>query len=299
MTREISDAPRSLREIERSIIKKYRKVLWARFVKAIKDYDLIAPGDRIAVCISGGKDSLLMAKLFQELRVHGIHNFELEFLAMDPGYLPDHRAQLEEHLDYLNIPARIVDSDIFAVTDEIADDYPCYMCARMRRGFLYATAAEWGCNVISLGHHFNDVIETTLLNVLYAGCFQTMIPKLPAKNFPGLSLIRPLYHLREEDILQWTRYAGLKPLDCACSVAAKKTASARENVKELITSLKESIPQVDLSIFRSAQNVNADMILGWREGENVHDFHRIYQRLVQRRDASHGYPDRHSQSTRS
>ena len=213
---------RPLADIERSIIKTYRKHIWAKFIKAIKEYNLIQDGDKIAVAISGGKDSLLMAKLFQELYRNGNKNFELEFIAMDPGYHSEIRELLEDNCKYLNIPVHIYDADIFAVADKIAKDYPCYMCARMRRGSLYGKAKELGCNKLALGHHFNDVIETTMLNLLCAGNFKTMLPKLKAQNFEGLELIRPLYLIEEIYIQRFIQNAGIWPLNCACMVAAKK-----------------------------------------------------------------------------
>ncbi|MCK9444420.1 MAG: tRNA 2-thiocytidine biosynthesis protein TtcA [Tissierellaceae bacterium] len=261
-----------LADIERSIIKTYRKHIWSKFIKAIKEYELIGDGDKIAVAISGGKDSLLMAKLFQELYKNGNQNFELEFIAMDPGYHPDIRKLLEENCEYLNIPVRIYDSDIFQVTDRIAKEYPCYMCARMRRGFLYGKAKELGCNKLALGHHFNDVIETTMLNLLYAGNYKTMMPKLRAKNFEGLELIRPLYLVEELYIQRFIQNAGIWPLNCACMVAAKKIGNKRYEIKELIENLKKEIPHVDMNIFRSAENVNMDGIIGWKRDEEKYTF---------------------------
>ncbi len=212
-----------LRDIERSIIKTYRKHIWSKFIKAIKEYDLIQDGDKIAVAISGGKDSLLMAKLFQELNKHGNQNFQLEFIAMDPGYHPEIRELLEENCEYLNIPVHIYETDVFKVADRIAGDYPCYMCARMRRGgALYGKAKELGCNKLALGHHFNDVIETIMLNLLCAGSFKTMMPKLKAQNFENMELIRPLYLIEEEYIKRFIQNSGIWPLNCACMVAAKK-----------------------------------------------------------------------------
>lgn len=272
-----TSSPRPLPEIERSLIKRYRKQIWSKFIKAIQEYRLVEKGDKIAVCISGGKDSMLMAKLFQELQRHGKFDFSLEFIAMDPGYAPEYRQLMEKNLTYLNVPHTVFDSDIFSVTDEVAQDYPCYLCARMRRGFLYARAQELGCNKISLGHHFNDVIETTMMNVLYSGNFKTMVPKLRSENFENLHLIRPLYLIEEEYIIRWMTYTGLKPLDCACSVAAKKISSSREEVKELIAGLKEHIPNVDISIFRSAQNINLDMILGYEQRGQKKSFNDIYE----------------------
>lgn len=261
-----------LTEIERSIIKKYRKQLWSKFIKAIKDYDLIQDGDRIAVAVSGGKDSLLMAKLFQELHRHGNANFELEFIAMDPGYHPDIRQLLIENCQYLNIPIHIFESGIFEVADRIAGDYPCYMCARMRRGALYGKAKELGCNKLALGHHFNDVIETTMLNLLCAGNFKTMMPKLKSQNYEGIELIRPMYLIEEEYIRRFINYSGIWPLNCACMVAAKRIGNKRYEIKDLIEELKKKFVNVDISIFRAAENVNMDCILGWIKDDKKYSF---------------------------
>lgn len=230
-----------LEEIERSLIKKYRKTIWSKFIKAIKDYNLVEEGDKIAVAISGGKDSLVMAKLFQELKRHGQMNFELEFIAMDPGYHKNIKELLIDNCNYLNIPVHIFESGIFKIVDDIAKDYPCYMCARMRRGALYSKAQELGCNKLALGHHFNDVIETTLLNVLYAGNYKTMLPKLKAANFEGLELIRPLYYVEECYIQKFTQSSGIWPLNCACMVAAKKIGNKRFEIKDLIAELKKTL----------------------------------------------------------
>ena len=261
-----------LKEIERSILKKYRKYTWYKFIKAIKDYKLVEEGDKIAVAISGGKDSLLMAKMFQELKRHGQVNFELEFIAMDPGYHPDIRQLLIDNCEYLEIPIKLFDANIFEVADEIASDYPCYMCARMRRGALYNKAEELGCNKLALGHHFDDVIETTMLNLLCAGNFKTMLPKLNSTNFDGIQIIRPLYYIREESIIKFIQNSGIWPLNCACMVAAKKTGNKRYEIKDLIKSLGENFQEVEKSIFRAAQNVYLDSVLGWDQDGKKHSF---------------------------
>ena len=267
---------KSLEEIERSIIKRYRKGIWSKFIKAIKDYNLVEDGDKIAVAISGGKDSLLMAKLFQELHKHSQVKFDLEFIAMDPGYHPQIRELLEENCKHLNIPVNIYETKIFDIIDEKAKEYPCYLCARMRRGSLYAKAREMGCNKLALGHHYNDVIETTMLNVLYAGNFKTMLPKLKADNFPDMELIRPLYYVEEEYIKRFIRYTGLWPLNCACMVAAKKVGNKRHEIKDLIAKLKENFNDVDKSIFKAAANVNMNSILGWEKDGEKYSFLDIY-----------------------
>jgi tRNA 2-thiocytidine biosynthesis protein TtcA len=267
---------KSLIDIERSIIKGYRKHIWTKFVKAVKSYNLIEEGDKIAVGISGGKDSILMAKLFQELQRHGQVNFELVFLAMDPGYHPDIKKLLVENCEYLNIPIHIYESGIFEVVDKMANDYPCYLCARMRRGSLYAKAKEFGCNKLALGHHYNDVIETTMLNILYAGNFKTMLPKLKAKNFENLELIRPMYYIEEEYIRRFIHNSGIWPLNCACMVAAERIGNKRYEIKDLIKELKKNFDGVEKSIFKAAENVSMDSILGWQKGENKYSFLDFY-----------------------
>lgn len=262
---------KSLQEIERSIVKQYRKQLWSKFIKAVIEYKLVEDGDKIAVAISGGKDSILMAKLFQELKKHGQIKFDVEYIAMDPGYHPQIRQLLEDNLKYLEIDAHIYESGIFEVVDRMAKDYPCYLCARMRRGSLYAKAEELGCNKLALGHHFNDVIETTMLNILYAGNYKTMLPKLKAKNF-DLELIRPLYLIEEESIKRFIKNSGIWPLNCACMIAAEKIGNKRYEIKDLIKKLKENFKDVDKSIFRSAQNVAVDSILGWEKDGVKHSF---------------------------
>jgi tRNA(Ile)-lysidine synthase TilS/MesJ len=254
-----------LADIERSIIKTYRKHIWSKFIKAIKEYELIQDGDKIAVAISGGKDSLLMAKLFQELYKNGNQNFEVQFIAMDPGYHPDIRELLEDNCKYLNIPVQIYEADVFKVAQKMAGDYPCYMCARMRRGALYGKAKELGCNKLALGHHFNDVIETTMLNLLCAGSFKTMLPKLKAQNFENMELIRPLYLIEEKYIQRFIQNSGIWPLNCACMVAAKRIGNKRYEIKDLIENLKGTFTNVDMSIFRAAENVNMEAILGWQK----------------------------------
>lgn len=269
----VTEELKSLKDIEKAIIKKYRKKIWSKFIKAIKEYDLIQDGDKIAIAISGGKDSLLLAKLFQELKRNGRNNFELEFIAMDPGYHDDIRELLEENCAYLNIPVHIYDSDIFQVADKISSDYPCYMCARMRRGSLYAKAQELGCNKLTLGHHFDDVIETNLMNILCAGNFKTMMPKLRAMNFENMEIIRPMYLIEEESIIRWINYTGLMPLNCACMVAAKKIGSTRHKIKDLIKTLEDQgFTNVAINIFRACENVDINRILGYVEDDEKHSF---------------------------
>ena len=263
---------RPLEEIERCIVKRYKKHIWSKFLKAINDYKLISDGDRIAVAISGGKDSLLMAKMFQELKKYSNIDFELVFLAMDPGYREDIRVKLEELCKYLNIPVEIFESGIFRITDEIARDNPCYMCARMRRGALYNKAEELGCNKLALGHHYDDVIETTMMNILCSGNFKTMLPKIKSSKSGEMQIIRPLYYIREEYIKRFVRYTGIEPLDCACTVTSKKAGNKRYEIKELISSLSENFDNVEKSIFKAAQNVNIDSVLGWEKDGVKHSF---------------------------
>lgn len=265
-----------LSEIERSIQKNYRKYIWSPFIKAIKDYKLIEEGDVIAVAISGGKDSLLLAKLFQMLSRHTDTPFTPVFISMDPGFNEENKTNLIANCKHLDIPVHFYDSDIFEVIERISSDYPCYMCARMRRGFLYARAKELGCNKLALGHHFDDVIETTLLNVLYAGNFKTMLPKLHSTNSPELELIRPLYYVHEESIKSFIRVNGIKAMNCGCAVAAGETSSKRAEIKELIATLKKTHPQVDKSIFKAAENVNMNAILGYQKDGIDYDFMDFY-----------------------
>lgn len=267
---------KTLHEIERSIIKTYRKNIWVKFVKAINEYDMIQDGDKIAVAISGGKDSLALAKCFQELQKHGKIKFELEFIAMDPGYKKENRDLLEFNCEKLGIPLKVHNSDIFEVADRVAGDNPCYMCARMRRGNLYNKAQELGCNKLALGHHFNDVIETIMLNILFAGNFKTMMPKLHSDNFEGLELIRPLYYVEEEAIIRFMKSTGLNALDCACTVAEKKEGNMRFYIKDLIEDIKKVNNNADINILRSAENVNMGAIVGWKFRDEKHSFLEDY-----------------------
>lgn len=253
---------------ERSLIKKYRKTLWNPFIAAVKRYELIAPGDKIAVCISGGKDSMILAKLMQELQRHTDQPFELAFLVMDPGYNVENRTLIEYNAARLNIPVTIFDSNIFDVTTQVEKN-PCYLCARMRRGFLYAKAQALGCNKIALGHHYSDVIETTLLGLFYGAQIQTMPPKLHSKNFPGMELIRPLYCIHEDDIIRWKAYNQLRFLQCACRFTEARDASGdgvgeskRQEMKVLLRELKKVNPNVEKSIFAAVHGVQLDTIVG-------------------------------------
>ena len=270
---------------ERSLIKKYRKTLWNPFIAAVKRYELIAPGDRIAVCISGGKDSMLLAKLMQELQRHTEQPFELVFLVMDPGYNPENRALIEANAEKLRVPVTIFESDIFDVTVSV-DRNPCYLCARMRRGFLYAKARELGCNKIALGHHFSDVIETTLLGLFYGAQMQSMPPKLHSRNFPGMELIRPLYCVQEEDIIAWKHYNHLHFLQCACRFTEERDAagdgvgqSKRQEMKVLLHKLRETNPNIEKSIFSAIHDVQIDTLAGCKFAGRRYALTDYYDRL--------------------
>ncbi len=272
-----SEDKKTLKEIESSITKKYKKTIWSKFTKALNDFELISEGDRIAVAVSGGKDSLLMAKLFQELKKHRKFDFEVKFIAMDPGYHPQIRELLESNAKYLDIDLDIFDSKVFDVIDDIASDYPCYMCARMRRGYLYSKARELGCNKVALGHHFNDVIETIMLNMVFGGSFKAMPPKLKSTNYEGIELIRPLYYIEEKHIRKWVDEMGIWPLNCACMVAAKKTGNKRYVIKKLIEDMKLINKDVDKAILKASENVYSDTILGYVSKGKKHDFNRVYE----------------------
>lgn len=267
-------------EVERGIITSFRKVLWGRFVKAVKEYALVEEGDEIAVCISGGKDSMLLAKCMQELQRHGEKRFGLKFLVMDPGYAPENRALIEENAERLGIPVHIFSTDIFAAVEEVQKN-PCYLCARMRRGYLYEEARRLGCNKIALGHHFDDVIETILMAMLYGGQMQSMPPKLYSTNHPGMQLIRPLYYVHEEDIIRWKERYALRFLRCACRFTEKSEEkednSKRLEIKRLIASLKKTNPNADINIFRSAYNVHVDTLIEYDSQGVRYDFLSRYK----------------------
>ena len=258
-------------QIERSIITTYRKQLWSPFVLAVKKYCLVEAGDKIAVCISGGKDSMILAKLMQELHRHSEVPFELVFLVMDPGYNGENRRRIEENAALLHIPVTVFESDIFAAADAAAGDSPCYLCARMRRGHLYAKAQELGCNKIALGHHKSDVIETTLMGMLYGGQIQGMLPRIKSTNFDGMELIRPLYCVLEKDIIKWKEHNGLDFIACACRFTENTEKeeqtlfSARKRVKELIAELKRENENVENNIFQSIHNVQLDTLVEYKK----------------------------------
>ncbi len=260
------------RAAESSIQGEFRKKIWAKLVKAISDYQLIQDGDRICVCISGGKDSVLMAKCLQMLQRFGKPSFTCEYIVMDPGYAPKNRQKIEENTQKLGIPARFFDTKIFSSVETQAK-HPCFLCAKLRRGWLYKTAGELGCNKIALGHHFDDVIETILMGMLYGSQMQTMMPKLHSENYPGMELIRPLYLIREEDVIGWAKANGLDFIQCACSVSEnRESGSKRAKVKALLRELRRTDPAVDMNIFRSAENVNLQTLISYHLGEERHHF---------------------------
>ncbi len=274
-------------EIEKSIRKKFHKQLFTKFAKAINEYDMIQENDKIAVCISGGKDSMLMAKLFQELKRHNKFPFELVFLVMDPGYAEKNRRQIEENARLMEVPITVFASEIFDTVYDI-EKSPCYLCARMRRGYLYSRAKELGCNKIALGHHYDDVIETILMGMLYGGQVQTMMPKLHSTNFEGMELIRPMYLIREEDIKHWRDYNQLKFLQCACRftelgsamTGEEENISKRQEIKELIARLKKTNPFVEANIFKSVENVNLSTIIAYKKDGVRHHFVDEYDSKV-------------------
>lgn len=263
-------------EIEKSIIKKYRKEIWIRFIAGIKDYQLIQPNDKIAVCISGGKDSMLMAKCMQHLQKYSEFPFELEYLVMDPGYNQINRQRIVDNAECLNIPIKIFNTKIFEIVDK-SDGSPCYLCAKMRRGCLYKKAQELGCNKIALGHHFDDVIETILMSMLYGAEVKTMMPKLHSTNYEGMELIRPLYMVKEADIIAWKRYNKLEFIQCACRVTENcevggNGGSKRAEMKALVEKFRQTNPKIDINIFRSIHNVNLETIIGYHKGDRKHSF---------------------------
>lgn len=277
-----NEAEQRTKDIERSIIKKFRKPIWRRFTKAIREYELVQDGDKIAVCISGGKDSMLMAKLFQELSRHGKKNFEVVFLVMNPGYNEINYQTIKDNAKILNVPITVFESDIFNIVAS-EEQSPCYLCARMRRGYLYSKAKELGCNKIALGHHYDDVIETILMGMLYGAQVQTMMPKLHSTNFEGMELIRPLYLIREADIIHWANYNDLHFIQCACrftehcaSCGGTEKGSKRAEIKELIHELAQKNPVIEYNIFRSVENVNLNTVIGYKQDGVRHNFLDTY-----------------------
>ena len=265
----------SLDIIERSIQKKYRSELWSPFIRGLKEFELVKDGDKIAVAVSGGKDSLLLSKLFQELKRASKTNFEVVFISLNPGFNEINFQNFKKNIKNLNIPCEIYDDNIFEIAEKIAKDYPCYMCAKMRRGSLYTKATSLGCNKLALGHHFDDVIETTLMSMFYMGKFETMLPKLKSDNF-NIELIRPLFYVEEKAIIKWVRNNGILPMNCGCTVAAEKTSSKRRETKELIAQLVKANPDIKKRIVQSIQNVNLEKILGWKDSNGKHSYLENY-----------------------
>lgn len=283
--------PEKYKEVERSIIKQYRQRLWSPFTRAVKQYQLIQKDDKIAVCISGGKDSMLLAKLMQELQKYSDVPYTTEFLVMDPGYNAVNRQKIEENASLLNIPITIFETDIFDVVAK-TDRSPCYLCARMRRGHLYKNAQKLGCNKIALGHHYSDVVETTLMGMLYGAQVQTMMPKLHSKNYSGMQLIRPMYCIHEDSIIAWKNYHELEFIQCACRFTENCTlcdngggGSKRQEVKQLIKRLKRSNPHIESNIFNSIHNVNLDTIIGYTQNGVEHSFLDDYYVKINAEDA--------------
>lgn len=266
-----------IKDIERALITRYRAKIYKPFITAICRYELLKDGDTVGVCLSGGKDSFTLAKLFQEYQKHGTAKVNVKYLVMDPGFSDDNLGKLKENAERMGIPIIIRKSDVFRVAENHGGIHPCYLCARMRRGFLYKFAQEEGCNKIALGHHFDDAVETVLLNVLYGGCFGALIPKLKSKNLPGMELIRPLIFVEERSIVNYIRYCGIQPMSCGCRVAEKILPSKRREIKELIASLKKISPGVAKSIYRSTENVNLDQVLGWKSDGKKYPYYDFYE----------------------
>ncbi|MCR4794392.1 MAG: tRNA 2-thiocytidine biosynthesis protein TtcA [Ruminococcus sp.] len=257
--------------IDRSLTGEFSKTIWSKFRKSIDEYKMIENGDRIAVCISGGKDSMLMAKCLMRLQKYSNISFDTEYIVMDPGYAEENRSKIVENAELLGIPVKIMNTRIFESTEK-AEKHPCFLCARLRRGWLYKTAQELGCNKIALGHHFDDVIETILMGMLYGSQIQTMMPKIHSENYENVQVIRPLYLVREADIISWAEYNSLHFIQCACRITKSEGSSKRAEVKQLLKSLREVNPSVDMNIFRSVENVNLQTLISYHRGNEYHHF---------------------------
>ncbi|MBO5745568.1 MAG: tRNA 2-thiocytidine biosynthesis protein TtcA [Clostridia bacterium] len=270
-------------EAERSINKKFRKEIWNRFIEAVKNYKLIDEGDKIAVCISGGKDSMMLAVLMKMLQKYSEVKFDLQYIVMDPGYNPENRKKIEDNAKILEIPIHVFETDIFEIADNVTES-PCYLCARMRRGHLYAEAKKYGCNKIALGHHLSDVIETTLMGMMYGSQIQGMLPRLKSTNFEGMELIRPLYCILEDDIIRWTNYNELSFIACACKLTARaavnEDASKRREIKLLIKELKKKNPDIEKNLFNSIHRCNVDTLVGYKLGDEMHSFLERFDRKI-------------------
>lgn len=254
----------TVKEIEKVIHKKYKKQIWNKFIQGINEFDLIKTGDKLAIAISGGKDSLLLAKLFQILRKTTIFDFELEFISMNPGFNEENLNNFKENLEYLGIKCEIFNTEVFNISKSVSKESPCYICARMRRGALYSKAEELGCNKVVLGHHFDDVVETIMLSMLYSGSYQTMMPKIKSQNFKGLELIRPMYFVEEEDIISYTKEINLNPMDCGCTVTSGESSSKRKDVKEIINKLDQKDKEFKWRIYKSSTNINIEKVIGYK-----------------------------------
>lgn len=258
--------------VERSLMKRFKGPIYSKFLRAIDEYNLIQENDKIAVALSGGKDSLVLAKLFQVLKKHYSIPFEVVFITMDPGFVPDHLAHHKENCERLGIDVQIKDSNVFNIAENMSPESPCFLCARMRRGFLYQYAKDLGCNKLALGHHFDDVIETTLLNIFYAGSFKTMLPKAKSKNYEGLELIRPMYLVKEQDVIRFMNYHHIDTMNCGCKIASRQLDSKRREMKELVDMMRKRYINSDINIFRAAENVNINSILGYYDEGVKHSF---------------------------
>lgn len=267
--------------VERSLMKRFKGPIYSKFLRAIDEYQLIKPGDKIGVALSGGKDSLLLAKLFQVLKQHSPVPFELEFITMDPGFTEEHLAHHLENCKRLGIDVKVKPSKVFEIAEGMSPESPCFLCARMRRGFLYKYAKELGCNKLALGHHFDDVIETTLLNIFYAGSFKTMLPKAKSKNFEDIELIRPLYFVKEQDVVRFMNYHKLETMNCGCKIASCQLDSKRREMKMLVDEMRKKYINTDINIFRAAENVNIQSILGYYDDEKKVSFLDDYDHIVE------------------
>ena len=274
-------------QIERSIIKTYRSKLWAPFISALKDYELLKPGDKVCVCISGGKDSMLLAKLFQELKKHSDFEFDVKYLVMNPGYNKENLDLILKNLEILGIDAVVKETDIFEIANKI-DKSPCYLCARMRRGALYKLAKELGCNKIALGHHYDDSIETFMMSILYNGSVQTMLPKLHSQNYPGMELIRPMYQIRERDIITWAKFNDLRFIQCACRFTERNFDeihdSKRKETKMLIKEFEKESNVIVKNIFKAQSNIKLDMMIGYKKNGKMHSFLEDYDNVIDEED---------------
>jgi tRNA(Ile)-lysidine synthase TilS/MesJ len=262
---------RSKEDIERSIQTKFRTKLWSPFIRGLKEFEMIKDGDKIAVAVSGGKDSLLLAKLLQELQRTKSTDFEIHFISMNPGFNDTNLENLKKSLNNMGIPSEIYNDNIFEIAEKMSKESPCYLCAKMRRGSLYTKATSLGCNKLALGHHFDDVVETIMINMFYAGSYKTMMPKLKSQNY-NIELIRPLYYVKEKDIKRFIRYNNLQPMNCGCTVASGKVAGKREEIKKILAELEKTNVDIKSKILNSSKNINLNQCIQWKQGENISNF---------------------------